>query len=96
MSSSLLNAIDMVELVVLYLADGDDENREDEDRQGHPGHVGFETPGLGKVPPALVNTWSHFRAGEDENLKRRHFHSVTFCWLKRRRSTEVRAPPGED
>lgn len=52
-----------------YLADGDDENRQDEDGQGHPGHVGFETPGLGKVPPALINTWSHFRAGEDENLK---------------------------
>lgn len=43
-----------------YLADGDDENREDEDRQGHPGHVGFEAPGLCKVPPTLINTWSHF------------------------------------
>ena len=48
------------EFVPLYLADGDDEDREDEDGQGHPGHVGFEAPGLGKVAPTLVDARSHF------------------------------------
>lgn len=53
----------------LYLADSDDEDREDEDSQGHPGHVGFEAPGLSKVSPTLIDTRSHFWAGEDENLE---------------------------
>lgn len=59
----------VVTLFALYLADGDDEHREDEDCQGHPGHVGFEAPGLCKVPPTLVHPRSHLRAGEDENLE---------------------------
>ncbi len=47
-------------LAPLYLADSDDEDGEDEDSQGHPGHVGFEAPGLGQVAPALIDSWSHF------------------------------------
>lgn len=42
------------------LADSDDEDGEDEDCQGHPGHVGFETPRLCKVAPTLINPWGNF------------------------------------
>ena len=45
---------------LLYLADGDDEDREDEDSEGHPCHVGFEAPRLSEASPALIDTWSHF------------------------------------
>lgn len=55
-------------ILSLYLADSDDEDRKDEDSQGHPGHVGLEAPSLSKVSPTFIHSWSHFGTREDENL----------------------------
>lgn len=43
-----------------YLADGDDESRQEEDGHRHPGDVGLQPPRLGKVTPALVLPGSDF------------------------------------
>lgn len=50
----------LVQCVALYLADRDGEGREDEDGQGHPGHVCFEAPGLGEVAPTIEDPWGNF------------------------------------
>lgn len=44
----------------IHLTDGDNEDGEDEDSHRHPGHIGFEAPGLGEVPPTLVDARCHF------------------------------------
>lgn len=54
---------------LFYLADGDDQNGEDEDGYGHPRHVGFEAPGLGEVAPTFIHTWSQLRTGKDKDLQ---------------------------
>ena len=51
-----------------YLADGDNERRQEEDRHGHPGDIGLQPPHFSKVTPALKLPGSHLRAGEDEHL----------------------------
>lgn len=55
----------------IYLTDGDDESRQEEDGHCHPGDVGLQPPRFSKVTPALVYPGTHLRAREDEHLAER-------------------------
>lgn len=52
-----------------HLAHGHRENRQDENHQSCPAHVGSQSPRLDELRPAVVHPRSHLDSREDEDLR---------------------------